>query len=845
MRFRDLASITFAAALTVWLGFYGRATVENTFYDSHAINREDARSVLATLLSHDQWVEFQILHDATPVRLLTNAALQSTDAPDHDLTNPRLGWRYTIAYELLDAERNVVDKSEYHFRTQIRQLLDQHTGQPIYPIFLGKSGLVSAQTRPMQLAITHFPQRPVILRVRLKSADAGIRQVVGRSLSRIQREDFDKRYTWNRLSEQRRDLICKYTVYEPDLLTAAERTNLLKWRWAQTPTVTQSPQRHLFFIGSFDDQEVRDEQLPQGLFADRNWLATVPVPEGQGQVRMEFTAIDPVVSAAAEVDVQWFGVDSTDRLLLKHPLVKESTELTLSVDGGLIQLNSPARIVTRVYWRPVGATHHQADNEIEITPAPVLIKAFVADDQALEYSISHLDHAPTPVRLSLRYPFGPHFKNLTITSTDDPAAGALGSVDATWEYLDGQDNTLASGVLSFDPVVSRYDHLDLISGPEWLSEPREFFFSVPANVARLRIRSQSCRLLVNAAVRPYGMGRVTQVPEEYHAFSRMQSPNRTWFAINPTDEHDLIQANRSIILRSCPRPPDINQEVVAGNYRWQRFQPSGQWIGRQMLVPKDSDFDVRDEAIGSVYYELKPHKNYDFKRFDSPLDPPAKLIVIGDDAPGTVRIQLNNRQVYAQAILSARSEIDLSDVAVPSAGQISVASDSPARFFFAGRDLQNGNRFLKRTAQRLGKRPLVFRYEKQTHDDELLTIQVYRGRGDQDRCKLRVRIDPDQVGVDSGTNPLDSWTVRDRTYDLRPHTDQGSLLIGVDTPADVGHRCFVRLGKDLAPGSYQIQVQRADDGPDGFVLMYQTLPGQFADRKIRVNSAQQGNEDDG
>ncbi len=119
------------AALTTLAGLHGSAVIKQLLYHSHAINRDDARSVTATLLAADQWVEFQVLRDATTIRLLTNAALKSMDAPDHDLTNPRLGWRYSLDYELLDAERQLLEKSEYHFRTHVRQLVDASTGKPL------------------------------------------------------------------------------------------------------------------------------------------------------------------------------------------------------------------------------------------------------------------------------------------------------------------------------------------------------------------------------------------------------------------------------------------------------------------------------------------------------------------------------------------------------------------------------------------------------------------------------------------------------------------------------------------------------------------------------------------
>ena len=171
MRFRDVIITCVTTLLTVSGGLYGGAVLNHMLYRSNAINRDDARSVAATEIPKDEWVEFQILRDATNIRLLTNAALKTMDAPDHDLTNPRLGWRYSLDYQLLDAKRKVLEGAEYHFRTHVRQLKDAETGEAIYPIFLGKSGLVATQTRPMQLAVTGFDTPPAILRVRLKSED--------------------------------------------------------------------------------------------------------------------------------------------------------------------------------------------------------------------------------------------------------------------------------------------------------------------------------------------------------------------------------------------------------------------------------------------------------------------------------------------------------------------------------------------------------------------------------------------------------------------------------------------------------------------------------------------------
>ena len=846
MRIRDLALTAFVFAFTIVLGLYGKAAIDQMLYDSHAINRDDARSVAATLLTGgDHWVEFHILAEATTVRLLTNAALNSVDAPDHDLTNPRSGWRYTIEYQLLDSEREVIDSADYHFRTQIRQLQDQHTGEAIYPIFLGKSGLVSAQTRPMQLAVDTFDRRPSILRVRLKSADTGIVEVVGRSLSRIERADYSKRYTWNRLSQARRDLICKYTVYQPELLTFAERTNLLRWRWTQTPTINESEKRSLYFIGSFDDQEIRDQQLPMGLFTDPNWLATIPIPEGDGKVRLEFTLVEEIQAnvgePAGQVYVRWFGVGVNNRKDVPHALSRDMSNLVFDVSGGLVEVKSTRPVVIRAFWQASVADMATESEEIEITPVPVLSKAFVVDGQPLQYAVSHIGGQTTPLRLCLRYPFGPHFTNLQITSSTDSALANLSEVTANWEFLDDNGAKIESGAIRFTPEVSSYDNLQLVAGTEWLSEPKEVYFAVPPHAASLRITSPDCRLLATAAVRPPGMTRTTQVPEVYNAYGRDALPDRTWYGLKPPDDHRLVQANRTIILRLRPRPPQDNPEIVAGNYQWRRFLPDGNWIGRQMLVPQNSVIDVRAASAGTVFFELTPEQEHRFTAIGDSIEPlPVKVFVIGDDAPGEVRLNVNGKPLFSRTMRSARSEFGVSEVEFPATGKLSIESDDPARYFLAGRVIHGARQYLKRTAQRLDK-PLVFEFQKRTADEELITMQLYRPEGQTDRYRLRVIIDPMKSHTTSVTQPGQSWTPLDRTYDLRPQNDKTSLLLGSEDRVDVGHRCFVSLGPDLPPGKYQIRIEPELAAGTAYLLMYQTTANQTTKRNIRVKAIRSSN----
>ena len=837
MRFRDIFAFVFVVAMAVWLGWFGGSGFHSQLFKSGEINRDDARRESATVLSEDRWVEFQIGRVATKFRLLTNAALSSTDAPDYDLSNPRLGWRYAIEYELLDSDRNLIRKSEYHFRSEVRQLWDIESERAIYPIFFGKSSLVATQTRAMQVAVDQLDQRVAILRARLLSTDSEIREVVARALVQIERHDYGQRKTWNRMSKERRESITKYCVYGQELLTLAERTSLLRWQWTRCPMLGEFEQQYLFFIGDEEDQEIREEQIPFGLYVDPVAQGTIPVPEGSARVRLELSRLN-AGNDPAFVRVSWFGLGAENRTFQQYPIGQDNSIIELNVDGGLLQLEPSTRMVVRAFWQPMDELSREtannweafrrnlmseSDDEFEITPRPVAIRTFLSDQQPVEYSVSHFQDQPTPLRLQLRYPLGALFDNglVEINGLSPPTEVASTELTvpktktrtARWEFESRDGSRVDCGTLEFLPQVSAFDWLTTNGIREQVSDPNEYFFLVPANVSKLKITSSDCRLLCNAYVRPHDLQRKILVPEDYHPFNQIQSINRSWFGLNPNDHLAMIRDNRSFVVATQSRPPEIDNDILNGDYEWIRYTPTGPWIGRQMLIPQttESELRIRQQSIDAIYFELPVDQSLEYSAFETrfeniPLQP--QLIFASDQSPGRVSIHINGQIVMQLKLLAGRGEIDLDDLDLPSTGQIEIRAEHPARFFLSGLELKDADRFLKRTAQRLEAGQLEFEYKKLTCQSEMLTLRLYRGPSTSERCKLSVKIGCPESAEQNIKNPCPSWTVTDRLYDLRPLNETPSLMFDDRQPVDTGHRCFIELGEELPPGNYTIKVQQ-------------------------------------
>ena len=656
MRFRDGFSILAAVFAAVALGVYGYSMLRMSLFASTEINRDDARRQTASLLTEDDWVEFQIIEAANTFRLYTNAALDSIDAPDYDLENSRVGWKYAIHYELLDADRNLIRESDYHFRSTIRKMMDDDTGESIYPLFFGQSGFVSTQTRTMQIPLHATQERAAIIRIRLVSSDVEIKEVVARAVSRIPRKNFDQQQTWNRLSPTRRESLSKYCVFDHHLLTETERHSLMRWKWVKCATVGESERRFLFFIGDIDDQDVRGEQIPDGLYVDARSLATMPIPEGQANVRLEFERLDQMnpelnngdhaedgsdrALSDESVEVSWYGIKSTERSSQTCKLGPGTISIAVPTNGGLIEFKPTTNLVVRAFWQPLDdraakvaaawSSHskffvNKEADHLEITPRPSFVRTWLVDKQPLDFQVSHLASQATPVRLQIRYPYGEFFNSLPIQEATDQRTTVKSTL--TWDLLNRQAEIVDSGVINISPEISVYDRLSINGKNELISDVSEVFLQLPPEVKTLRMRADDNRILVNASVRPPGMPRTVRVPEDSHSFLRRNSDNRTWFGIKPVESMALIRENRSFVVGTQVRPPQdpgddlLNRQATdqhkvtnvdnvvdaAGSslqsqtpapLKWERFVPAGKWIGRQMLVPQEveSSLEIAEDS---------------------------------------------------------------------------------------------------------------------------------------------------------------------------------------------------------------------------------------------------------
>ena len=846
MRFRDGFWSLFAVAAILGVYLFVTATARQYRIDSQEVNQKDSSRVSTTLLRDDKWSEFYIPSDAESIRLMTNGALRDTQLPQESQTDPRSGWRYSVEYQLLDSGGKILNESAYHQRSRVRELIDADTGELIDPMVFGKTAMIATQTRFIQIPISTEGARPSRVRIRAGQRDPEVVEIVARVRTRHERPHYRDRTTWRQISTKTRRNLARFCVFDHKFLTSSERASLLRWQWMKAPPIEAGTIRHLYFFGDVDDQDVTNDTKRLGTFLEPGWRSTIAVPQSKGELRLTIERTDLAAKRPAYVIGNWFDSAGNPPVRFQHNVSESQLVVKQKYEGGILELESSESISFRSYWKNLDADSSvvnddgqrlQIGEEVEVTKnsAGKSLRVYLADQAGISFPVSHFGDQPTPFRLSVRLGYGNAFRSEeNLLRESEGFRQPVGWNDVRilrWEYLDDQGNPIDHGTMELVPELSPYDRIWKQAVPYPISEKMAFYFSVPPAASTLRLESDES-FLVNASVRPRNVPWRIRVPEDQQPYERQNRRTRKWFGLKPNSHIALIADNRSFILSSQSRTGILDLDADAEEildpdaFIWHRYEPRGDWIGRQILVPSDEDSPIKRRAMHAWLFEATPKRQHTITEYGFETSDDYRLTYISTaKRPGNLRVWHNDRLIQEESLVSSRGRIKLNLQRTADTSTIRFECDSNTRLFFSGAEIDGAQRYLKRTACRLQDGELEFQYTKTSVEAETLTLSIYREQDVADRCKLEVNIVVPEESVRlKQTGPVEHLTVLHRIYDLKAEQQREAVLVGSDTPLDVEHKCFLQLGEDLPPGEYTIKTNRMDGNRRGFVLLHQLRP---------------------
>ena len=854
MRYRDYFWILFPVVLLTIAYFTGLLQSIGFKPTAEEIDRDDAKRVSTILLSRKEWTEFHLSPDAQSIRVMTNGALETTEMPKKNQSDPRTGWRYSIEYQLLDDDGELISQHTYESRTRVRQLVDEDQGTLINPLMFGKTNRVATQTRFIQIPIDPAGFKPAILRIRAVESDPQVSEIVARVRTKHERPHFDKPSTWKQIRLSTRRKMAKYFVFDQKFLTPSERASLLRWQWLPAPTLNKTTTRHLYFIGEVDDQEAKEFVPSSAHTISAARKITLPLPERQGKFNLSIKRFDESDLKPIYLTVRFFPSNQSESTVWEKTLHEPAKEFTFPVSGGLIEFESTHDASWSATW-----THNQPgapsveiyDTEVAFGQSVDMItktgnlRVYLADDVPVSFRVSHFKDQPTPFRITCRLAFGDAFASDEVQAKIGSSDGSYVVLDELkflhWAWLNDDDQIIEKGKLAVKPEISNYDQLWSGGEAHLVSEYKRYYFSIPPEASKISFKSNDVPFLINASVRANHLPVVTRLPEDRHPFERQFKPYRKWYNLQPDQNLKLISENRSFVISTQTRPRDTEDEELVGprEFLFRRYEPAGQWIGRQLLAPALLESVITKTNRSSSFYEMYNGHSYSVQ--DYGLGIPANYRLIYAAPPytkSTLVVKQNGKIVQREQLDSSRGSIRLKLDPFDDVSTISLQGPPDIRMFLSGGKVMDAKRYLKRTASKLENGKLEFEHVKTTSLDEVLTLLIYRKSTGQERCKFSVKIEAENQIQMQKSGPVESLTSLHQIYDLKSNPqEQTALLIGTDAELDVAHRCFVRLGPDLPPGRYTIKTERIDQQEGGFVLLYQSIPMEEA-QNVHTNSAQ-------
>ena len=602
---------------------------------------------LCYTLEKDSWLAFRLPPLTEQVKIVTNANVQGRNMVDARVELP-----YSLEYQLLDGDGEVVRASHYHHRSRISRYSDAESRQEVTAAYYFDGLLVPADERVATLDFTglHSSRKIAGIRLRLEEAGQQVSDVVLRLYVPAKPSEMSLDHLWQRLAVDRKNDLARGNVFGADFLSEQEKENLLRqMRQPLAPIGTQGADYSLRKLYVRKEIELAPPEEPlfrKGISFGSGTDVTLPVPEEGG--RLKFVISDDSggdVPPETPVRLTWFGKNQ-EREVRQILIYGGVTEYEDEFRGGLVELHATHPLAVQML-------RMQADGEVDITPEPLLLRTFSIDDSKnLVYQLSHVGQQPTPLRISCR------------SVLLEGHGGVGGSVH--YRLMDSQGSVAGEGDIMLPFELSRYDRIHADPSAARLSEPVTKYLRVAPHISAIEL-SSSGLTLINAHTRPPNLDKVVRVPEDYYQASvHDEERQMSWFPIMPVGFQELLGQQRAVSVAAQVRPPEYSPDLAEGNFLWEALPPETGG-GHHLLVPAEEKEYQRDSLPKVIFHRLRPNEPQTLHLLSdhllSEITPRLFFHRSEDGRPFSVRMEVDGR-AYLQGVYQGKSGlIDLPPIA--------------------------------------------------------------------------------------------------------------------------------------------------------------------------------------
>ncbi len=753
---------------------------------------------ISYLIDEEKWLVFPFEVKGELLRVVTNANL-----PKNINLKKEGGWEYSLRYQITGKGGAVLLDRTHHLHSKITFYKDDRLGE-FTSSFYTETDIIPADSRGFRINISHLKDADAIRFILLKK-DKDIKDVSLRIYTRYEPKERILGYMWRRFSEKKRERLAMGNIYPPQLLTEYEKKRILQSQWRPLGPLGAKGKdfipKNLYVLKEVEAEEIDIYIPPIGIFIKGGHHATVPVPEGGGNLRIEFynnTEAEP-----HDIRLFWYGRE-IEQFFERTIKWKDPTKTSIEsfFDTGLIDIYSEDPIGLKAFLI-------KGKEEKEITPEPVYMRAYISDlNKPVTFHISHHGESPTPFKASLR---------LILREDIKPASYAI------YELLNQEDKVVYRGKLPLNPIASFYDTLSGNYLDVEVSEAQDYYFYLPAEVDGIRFYSDT-EVIVTGYTRPDNMVRSIDIPEDYLPSTLLEEKEPSWFAIRPAGYWSLIYEARSVILIINRRPPERREELIEGRYEWEDYVPEGRYQAYYVLTDEIKDVKP-DRESPDYYFPLRTDTdNTILLREIKGLNTiaPTLLYILKGDGRSDIKVYVDDRPVLNTKVYGNIGEIRLSPLKFGK-HKIRIESSHAGEFYINNIRYTGGPIIFKRFTSRLKKEGISFLYRKATPFEEVLSVRFYAPSGNNQRSIIDVSIEADR---EADLRPFNKWTFLRRRFSIRPDDSNAlPMLYAPDKYLQPGQLLFIPVGEDLPPGTYRITFMPVSG--TGYISLHKITPGEY------------------
>lgn len=775
-----LLSAGAAATLFIWrpesaaflMNRTGAAGVATDLTDA-STRDESGRGTISYVLDTSRWTTFTL-----PGRLSSLRFLSHPDVPASHIPVAGETFRYGFELEVLDEDGQVLRRQQPFFRTELVTYRDDIDGAEVTARRYSDDPSLPLAVDRLILELEDLPQARQV-RVRTLSMDIGLTTVNIRVYRPRPFNENNISALWERLPHSEKRALSIGYVYSPELLTLTEKESILSHRWQPFGPIGIEGRDYVSRTLEIYDPPGRrvvdaETTLNDGIYLDPKRQAGIALPEEF--VGLEFTASRPDTLLGAD------GLREAPIELsaaIEQPFSRTVDEVSIRTDesgeavlegmrGGRLILSSGEAVWVRVAVRFEDGTTQVLTDDIPKTPYQFV-------DVSRSLSITTLPNLgfDIPLRLDLR------------------ASGGT-SREVTLRMIGADGGLIAEERLTLAEFPSLFDRA--VDAPEApLSEARSIFLLLDDDVVELEIISDG-PVLAAAYMRPVGIPRRIDVPEDYYAIAAERGNNQSWFRVRAGGGDGTMRD----VLIERPLRGSANEALVdPDTLDWGDFTPKGEWTARRALVPRAPE-GLSESAKRIFFQPIKIGTELPLASVVGGVQP--KLII----PPDTIHARyaaLVDGTLFWKADLSGVRRVSLPPISA-GARILEIQGPEGAEPLISGITLDRPG-YIERRLLRLRPGTESFDIQKLGPGREVLSIRIFPLADTAARADLTVQIDTQLPR----NTVLNTWSDNSRSFSIRlSGPEPRAILEQTWQPLGPEQRMFMVLQEGTPEGIYKMTM---------------------------------------